>query len=113
MHTSQRIPLHISILVFTSVMTWLGVFVDIDSQMILFQICYKMMAFYNQEIIKCLSSVRPFVMFLHKLNISFICKDIFTKFAGNVYGYENQPVHNFGLILENKMAAIANCFEKS
>ena len=38
---------------------------------------------------------------LHKLNISFICKDIFTKFAGNVYGYENLPVHNFGHILEN------------
>ena len=34
MHTSQRIALHISILVFTSEMTWLGVFVDIDSQMI-------------------------------------------------------------------------------
>ena len=67
----------------------------------LFQTCYKMMAFYNQEITKWLSSVRPFVMFLHKLNISFICKDIFTKFAGNVYGYENLPVHNFGHILEN------------
>ena len=31
MHTSQRIPLHISILVFISEMTWLGVFVDRDS----------------------------------------------------------------------------------
>ena len=35
----------------------------------LFQICYKRAAFCNQEIIKCLSSVRPFVTFLHKLNI--------------------------------------------
>ena len=50
-------------------------------------------------------------MFLHKLNISFICTDIFTKFSGNVYGYENLPVHNFGHILENKMAAIANCLK--
>ena len=31
MHTSQRITLHISILVFISEMTWLGVFVDRDS----------------------------------------------------------------------------------
>ena len=76
-----------------------------------FQICYKIMAFYNQEIIKCLSFVCPLVTFLHKLNISFICKDIFTKFAGNVYGYKNQPVHNFALILENKMAVIANCLK--
>ena len=27
--------------------------------------------------------------FYTNLNISFIYKDIFTKFAGNVYGYEN------------------------
>ena len=77
----------------------------------LFQISYKMMAFFNPEIIKCLSSVRPFVMFLHKLNISFICKDIFTKFEGNVYGYENLPVHNFGHMLENKIATIVNCLK--
>ena len=42
------------------------------------------------------ASFHPFVVFLHKLNISFICKNIFTKFSGNVYGYENLPVHNFG-----------------
>ena len=74
----------------------------------LFQICYNMMAFYNQEIIKCLSSVCLFVTVLHKHNISFIGKGIFTKFAGNVYDYKNLPKHNFGHILENKMATIAN-----
>ena len=67
-----------------------------------------MMAFF---FIKCLSSVYLFVTFLHKLNISFICKDIFTKFAGNVYGYKNLSAHNFGHISENKMATIANCLE--
>ena len=71
----------------------------------------KKMTFYNQEIIKCFSSVCLFVMFLHKLNISFICKNIFTKFAGNVYGYKNLSVHNFGYILENNIAAIAKLFE--
>ena len=70
-----------------------------------------MMAFYNQEIIKCLSSVRSFVTFLHKLNLSFICKDIFTKFAGNVYRYKNLSMHNFSHIFKNKMAAIANCLK--
>ena len=40
------------------------------------------------------------------LNISFIYKDIFIIFAGNVYGYENLSLENFGLILKNKMAAI-------
>ena len=48
--------------------------------------------------------------FYINLNISFIYKDIFTKFAGNVYCYENMSVKNFGLILKNKMAAIANYF---
>ena len=33
--------------------------------------------------------------FCINLNISFIYKDIFTKFAGNVYGYENLSVQNF------------------
>ena len=42
------------------------------------------------------------------LNISFIYKDIFIKFAGNVYGYGNLSLQNFGLILKNKLAAIAN-----
>ena len=42
---------------------------------------------------------------------SFINKDIFIKFAGNVYGYENLSVQNFGLILKNKMDAIANCLK--
>ena len=46
--------------------------------------------------------------FCINLNISFNYKDIFTKFAGNVYGYENLSLQNFSLILKNKMAAIAN-----
>ena len=45
-------------------------------------------------------------LFYINLNISFIYKDIFTKFAGNVYGYKNLSVQNFGLILRKK-AAIA------
>ena len=53
----------------------------------------------------CFHSSRFYI----NLNISFIYKDIFTKFAGNVYGYKNLSVQNFGLILKNKMAAIANC----
>ena len=32
--------------------------------------------------------------------------DIFITFAGNVYGYANLSLQNFGLILKNKMAAI-------
>ena len=40
-----------------------------------------------------------------------VYKDIFTKFTGNVYGYENMSVQNFGLILKNKMAAITDFFE--
>ena len=49
--------------------------------------------------IKRLPYVRPSIClsnFYINLNISFIYKDIFTKFAGNVYGYENLPVQNFG-----------------
>ena len=41
--------------------------------------------------------------------VSFIYKDIVIKFAGNVYGYENLSLQNFGLILKNKIAAITNC----
>ena len=55
-------------------------------------------------------SVRP-LRFCINLNISFIYGDIFTKFAGNVYGYENLSLKNFSLILKNKMAAIANCLK--
>ena len=47
--------------------------------------------------------------FCINLNISFIYKDIFTKFAAKVYGYENLCLKNFSLILKTKMAAIANC----
>ena len=60
----------------------------------------------GREIIKCLSYVHLFVMFDLNLNISCIYKDIFTTFAGIVYGYENPSVQNFGVILNNKMAAI-------
>ena len=38
---------------------------------------------------------------------SFI-EDIFTKFAENVYGFENMSVKNFVLILKDNMAAIAD-----
>ena len=56
-------------------------------------------------------SVRPFVSFNINLNISFIYKNIFIKFARNVYGYENLSLQNFGLILKNHMATIANCLK--
>ena len=49
--------------------------------------------------------------FYIKLNISFTYIDISSTFAGNVYGYENLSVQNFGLILKNNMAAIANCLK--
>ena len=45
------------------------------------------------------------------LKISFNYKDIFIKFAENVYGYKNLSLQNFGLILKNKMATIANCLK--
>ena len=38
--------------------------------------------------------------FYINLSISFIYKDIFIKFAGKVYGYENLSVQNFGIILK-------------
>ena len=47
--------------------------------------------------------------FYVNLYISFIYKDIFTKFTRNVHGYEYMYVHTFGLILKNKMATIADC----
>ena len=55
-------------------------------------------------------SVRSSCFYIN-LNISFIYKDIFTKFAGNVYGYENLSVQTFGFILKNEMATIANCLK--
>ena len=42
--------------------------------------------------------------FYKNLNISFIYKDIFTKFARNVYDYKNLSVQNFSIILKNKIA---------
>ena len=59
-------------------------------------------------------SVHPSVRssrFCINLNISFIYEHIFTKFAGNVYGYKNLSLKNFSLTLKNKMAAIANCLK--
>ena len=47
-------------------------------------------------------------MFLHKL---LYLVPYFTKFAGNVYGYENISVQNFGFILKNSMAAIADALK--
>ena len=52
----------------------------------------------GQEIIKCLPYVRLSVRlsrFCINLNISFIYEYIFTKFAGNVYGYENLSLKKF------------------
>ena len=54
--------------------------------------------------------VRPSVRssrFYINLNISFIYEDIFTKFAGNVYGNENLSLRNFSLILKNKKGLIS------
>ena len=55
--------------------------------------------------------VRPLSHFYINLNISFIYKDIFTKFAGNVYGYENMSVQNFGLILKKQNGRHSKLFE--
>ena len=70
---------------------------------------------HSREIIKRLLYVHACVRvcvslscFNINLNFSFIYKDIFSKFAVNVYGFENVFVENFGLILKNKMATIAN-----
>ena len=58
----------------------------------------------GQEIVKRL----PYVCirsscFYMNICISFTFKDIFTKFVGNVNGYENMSVQNFGLkIIENQ-----------
>ena len=60
---------------------------------------------HGREIIKRLPYVRPSVCI--NLNVSFIYKDIFIKFAGNDYGL----CVNFSLILKNKMADIANCLK--
>ena len=49
--------------------------------------------------------------FCVNLNISIIYKDIFTKFAGNVYGYENLSLQNFSLILKKQNGTIANCLK--
>ena len=68
----------------------------------------------GQEIIKRLPYVCACIRLSHfciNLNISFIYEDIFTKFAGNVYGNKHLSLKNFSPILKNKMAAIANCLK--
>ena len=47
--------------------------------------------------------------FYFNLYISFIYEDIFTKFAENVYGYENMSLKYFVLILKKNMATMAEC----
>ena len=42
-----------------------------------------------------------FVTFVHK-PLSLIYEDIFTKFAENVYGYENISVKKFAMILKKQ-----------
>ena len=61
------------------------------------------MPFFHASVCPCVRSS----CFYRNLNISFIFKDIISKFAGNVYGCENISVQNFILILKNKMAATA------
>ena len=56
----------------------------------------------HASVCPCIYSSRFYI----NLNISFIYKDIFTKFAGNVYGYKNLSLQNFSLILKNKMATM-------
>ena len=58
----------------------------------------------------CLSVHHVFYINLYVL---VICNDIPTKFAGNVYCYENMSGKMHGLILNNKMAIIADCLKNS
>ena len=46
----------------------------------------------------CFGLTRFYITFF----VSSIYKDIFTKFAGNVYGYKNMLVQTFDLILKKK-----------
>ena len=61
------------------------------------------------EIIKCLPYVHVWVCTF----VTFLRKPLyfFHLFTGSVDSYENMPVQYFGLILKNKMAAIADCFK--
>ena len=59
----------------------------------------------GREIIKRLPYMRASVhssRFYINLYNSFIYEDIFTEFAGNIYGYENMSGQNFGLALKTK-----------
>ena len=55
----------------------------------------------------CLHACVSLIMFLHKPLYLIYFEDIFTKFAENVYGYENMSLNNFVLILKN-IATIAD-----
>ena len=50
-----------------------------------------------------------FSCFYINIYVSFIYENIFTKYAEDVYAYENMSVKIFILILKKQMAAIANC----
>ena len=54
-------------------------------------------------------STCPFITFCINLNISFIYEHIFTKFAGNVYGYKNLSLKNFSLRESQKQCHKADC----
>ena len=47
----------------------------------------------------CVSACVGLLHFYINLNISFICDDIFTKFAENIYGCENMSVKKIVVIL--------------
>ena len=62
----------------------------------------------------CHASVRACVCLSHfymNLYFSFICEDIFIRFAENVKDCGNISVKTLVLILKNNMAAIANCLK--
>ena len=94
-----------------------GTYVTHPVYNVLAMIQYKQIYFYLPPVTKGdykTPSIHASICSSHfciNLNISFIFKDIFTEFAGNVYGYKNLSVQNFSLILKNKMAAIANCLK--
>ena len=61
----------------------------------------------------CISpSVHPSHFYIN-LYVLVIYEDVLTKFARNVYCYENISVKIFGLILNNKMAAISDFSKNS
>ena len=58
----------------------------------------------------CVSpSVHHVVYIAHYIWV--IYEDILTKFAGNIYCYENMSEKKIGYILKHKMTAIADCLK--